>query len=219
MVNEPVLESIFSQIEEAHSVSPNRDEITVVGVIKNQPTEEANKLILSGLIKDIAENRVQAMRDRTGLLPATRHIIGHLQTNKVKLALSLSDMIQSVDSLHLLEEIEHQSEKMAKTAKILLQINIAQEACKFGAEKEQLPELLKRVSEMPHIRVEGLMAIMPIETKLAYYQAMYELFEETKIKISGENIQMRYLSMGMSSDFQQAVSCGANMVRLGRCLF
>ena len=63
------------------------------------------------------------------------------------------------------------------------------------------------------------MAIMPIETKLAYYQAMYELFEETKIKISGENIQMRYLSMGMSSDFQQAVSCGANMVRLGRCLF
>ena len=65
MVNEPVLESIFSQIEEAHSVSPNRDEITVVGVIKNQPTEEANKLILSGLIKDIAENRVQAMRDRT----------------------------------------------------------------------------------------------------------------------------------------------------------
>lgn len=219
MIYEHSLESIFSQLEEAHEVSPNRDEMTVVGVIKNQSTEDANALISSGLIKDVAENRVQALRDRIGLLEAKRHIIGHLQTNKVKLALTLCDMIQSVDSMHLLQEIEKQAEKLNKTIEILFQINIANEEIKFGAKKENLPELLKAASEMPHVRVEGLMAIMPVETKIAYYQEMYALFEEYKTKSFGENIRMKYLSMGMSGDFQQAVSCGANMVRLGRCLF
>lgn len=219
MISDQVLESVFSQLEEAHEVSPNQDPITIVGVIKNQTTEDANLLISSGIVRDIAENRVQALRDRVGLLAAKRHIIGHLQTNKARLAIALCDMIQSVDSLRLLGEIEKQAEKLNKTIEILFQINIANEEVKFGAKKEELPELFKYASEMRYVQVKGLMAIMPVETKIAYYQEMYDLFEESKIKVQAENIEMQYLSMGMSGDFQQAVSCGANMVRLGRCLF
>ena len=164
------LDTIYQRIEHARETSPTGEAVTVVAVIKNQPTQAANALIQEG-IGIVAENRVQALRDRgADLLPSQRHIIGHLQTNKVKIAVTLADMIQSVDSMRLLHEIEKQSGQLGKKTEILFQVNIAKEESKFGADKEDLPFLLRAASEMEHVTVRGLMAIMPIETKVLYYR-------------------------------------------------
>jgi len=200
------------------------DSVKIVGVVKYQSVEDANALISEGSVTDIAENYVQALVERNNLfLPAKRHLIGHLQTNKVKAAISVADMIQSVDSVKLLREIEKQAAKISKPVEVLLQVNIAREEAKTGIFEEQLDELILSASEMPHIRVKGLMSIMPIETKLLYYQKMYALFIDKREylvhNICSNNISMDYLSMGMSSDYETAIKCGSNMIRLGRCLF
>lgn len=211
-------EYIKNEIERAKLKSPDKEEITIVGVTKNQPVEAANEIIRGG-ITIIAENRVQAMKEKSELLlPSSRHLIGHLQTNKVKFALELFDLIQSVDSERLLLEIDKTAAKLSKTAEIFFQVNIAREEIKFGMFKEELPHMLSVASELENIKVSGLMAIMPIDTKEEYYRNMYDLYVESKQK-GYKNINLKYLSMGMSNDYSEAISCGANMVRLGRCLF
>ena len=211
-------EYIKNEIEKAKLKSPDKEEITIVGVTKNQPVEAANEIIRGG-INIIAENRVQAMKEKSELLlPSRRHLIGHLQTNKVKSALELFDLIQSVDSERLLLEIDKTAAKLSKPAEIFFQVNIAREEIKFGMFKEELPHMLSVASELENIKVSGLMAIMPIYTKEEYYRNMYDLYVESKQK-GYKNINLKYLSMGMSNDYSEAISCGANMVRLGRCLF
>lgn len=217
------LEIIKTKIQEAKQASPSKDDITLVAVVKNRTNDEINSIIKAGAT-EIAENRVQALRDRgEDILPAKRHIIGHLQTNKAKLAVSLADMIQSIDSIHLLKEVGKAASSLNKNIEVLFQINIANEATKFGAPKKKLNELIQTAGKIPNITVRGLMAIMPIETKLLYYKEMYEIFLDNREKIMhniyNDNIHMDFLSMGMSGDFLQAISCGANMVRLGHCLF
>ena len=212
--------SIKKTIEEARLKSPNKDDVVIVGVTKNHPVEAANDIISNG-ISIIAENRVQAMKEKIDsslLLPSKRHLIGHLQTNKVKLSLDIFDLIQSVDSERLLLTISKEAAKKSIVAEIFFQVNIAREEIKFGMFKEDLPEMLSLASELENIRVSGLMSIMPVETREKYYRDMYELFMNEKTK-SYKNVNLKFLSMGMSGDYIQAVSCGANMVRLGRCLF
>lgn len=212
------LKEIKSDIAEAQAYSPYRGDVTIVGVTKNQTAEAANEIIKNG-ITVVAENRVQAMKEKADLLlPSKRHLIGHLQTNKVKVALSLFDLIQSVDSERLLLEIDKEAKKLGITAEIFFQVNIAREEIKFGMFKEDLPKILQTASELENIKVSGLMSIMPIETKDDYYKNMYDLFAEMQNK-NGGNIDLKFLSMGMSGDFCTAVRYGANMVRLGRCLF
>lgn len=211
-------EYIKNEIEKAKQKSPDKEEITIVGVTKNQHVEAANEIIRGG-INIIAENRVQAMKEKSELLlPSSRHLIGHLQTNKVRSALELFDLIQSVDSEKLLLEIDKTAAKLSKPAEIFFQVNIAREEIKFGMFKEELPHMLSVASELENIKVSGLMAIMPIDTKEEYYRNMYDLYAESKQK-RYKNINLKYLSMGMSNDYSEAISCGANMVRLGRCLF
>lgn len=217
-------EDIKKRIENARGEAGLAKSVKIVGVVKYQTIEDANALILKGGITDIAENYVQALTERAQyFLPSTRHLIGHLQTNKVKQALAVSDVIQSVDSVKLLKELEKQASKLEKTIDVLFQVNIAKEDAKTGIFEENLDELFFAASEMPHVRVKGLMSIMPIETKLLYYQKMYALFLDKRDylvhNICSDNISMDYLSMGMSSDYETAVRCGSNMVRLGRCLF
>ena len=212
------LKVIKSDIAEAQALSPFRGDVTIVGVTKNQPTEAANEIIKNG-ITVIAENRVQAMKEKYDcLLPSKKHLIGHLQTNKVKAALELFDLIQSVDSERLLLDIDKEAKKKGITAEIFFQVNIAREEIKFGMFKEDLPKMLQTASGMENIKVSGLMAIMPIDTKDDYYKNMYDLFAESQNK-NGGNIDLKFLSMGMSGDFRTAVKYGSNMVRLGRCLF
>ena len=204
---------IIAQTEAEHS-----EPVTLVVVTKNQTIDNANEAISCG-INDIGENRVQALAERNVLLkPAKRHLIGHLQTNKVKQAVLIADLIQSVDSVKLLNEINRQSKALNKNTEVLIQINIANEESKFGISPSMLAEMLNCAQEMTNITIRGLMAIMPIETKLKYYQGMYDIFLDNKQKIV-HNICMDFLSMGMSSDFETAVKFGSNMVRIGTYVF
>lgn len=219
----PDINKILQKIENAKEESPSKSPITIVGVVKYQTIEDANNLIQFG-IKDIAENYVQSLTERAPLfLPCKKHLIGHLQTNKVKAALLYADMIQSVDSIHLLQEIQKQSSKLNKTTEILIQVNISKEEAKSGCDVSEVNNLISFCAECPNISLKGLMAIMPIDKNPLFYQKMYELFIDKKEflvhNINSKNISMDYLSMGMSNDYELAVKCGANMLRLGRTLF
>ena len=150
------------------------------------------------------------------------HLIGHLQTNKVRQVVGMVSMIQSVDSVKLAKEISKQSEKNNVTTDILLEINIGREENKFGILTENLDEILENVSKLNNVRIKGLMAVPPVcDTKTDVYKFfdnMYKLFIDISDK-KLDNVFMDYLSMGMSGDYQEAIISGANMVRVGSALF
>lgn len=211
---------IENRIAEAKSRGGFDQDVTIVAVTKYQTIEDTNAAIKVGL-SNIGENYVQHLKEKDGLLlPCKRHFIGHLQTNKVKALLSMKDiaLIQSVDSVKLAAEIDKYSEKLGRTTEILLQVNIGDEEQKFGVEPADTVALVRDVSDFKHIKVKGLMATMPIEKDIRYYKEFKELFEKVKAcNISG--VDMDILSMGMSNDFEEAVECGSNMVRIGTALF
>lgn len=211
---------IENRISEAKTRGGFSQDVIIVAVTKYQTIEDTNAAIEVGL-SNIGENYVQHLKEKDGLLlPCNRHFIGHLQTNKVKALLSMKDisLIQSVDSVKLAAEIDKYSEKLGRTTDILLQVNIGDEEQKFGVEPADTVALARDVSDFEHIKVKGLMATMPIEKDIRYYKEFKELFEKVKdCNIPG--IDMDILSMGMSNDFEEAVECGSNMVRIGTALF
>ncbi len=211
---------IENRISEAKTRGGFSQDVIIVAVTKYQTIEDTNAAIEVGL-SNIGENYVQHLKEKDGLLlPCNRHFIGHLQTNKVKALLSMKDisLIQSVDSVKLAAEIDKYSEKLGRTTEILLQVNIGDEEQKFGVEPADTVALVRDVSDFEHIKVKGLMATMPIEKDIRYYKEFKELFEKVKdCNIPG--IDMDILSMGMSNDFEEAVECGSNMVRIGTALF
>ena len=211
---------IENRISEAKARGGFSQDVTIVAVTKYQTIEDTNAAIEVGL-SNIGENYVQHLKEKDALLlPCKRHFIGHLQTNKVKALLSMKDisLIQSVDSVKLAAEIDKYSEKLGRTTEILLQVNIGDEEQKFGVEPADTVALVRDVSDFEHIKVKGLMATMPIEKDIRYYKEFKELFEKVKAcNISG--VDMDILSMGMSNDFEEAVECGSNMVRIGTALF
>lgn len=211
---------IENRIAEAKTRGGFSHDVIIVAVTKYQTIEDTNAAIEVGL-SNIGENYVQHLKEKDALLlPCKRHFIGHLQTNKVKALLSMKDiaLIQSVDSVKLATEIDKYSEKLGRTTEILLQVNIGDEEQKFGVEPADTVALVRDVSDFEHIKVKGLMATMPIEKDMRYYKEFKELFEKVKAcNISG--VDMDILSMGMSNDFEEAVECGSNMVRIGTALF
>lgn len=211
---------IENRIAEAKTRGGFSQDVIIVAVTKYQTIEDTNAAIEVGL-SNIGENYVQHLKEKDALLlPCKRHFIGHLQTNKVKALLSMKDiaLIQSVDSVKLATEIDKYSEKLGRTTEILLQVNIGDEEQKFGVEPADTVALVRDVSDFEHIKVKGLMATMPIEKDIRYYKEFKELFEKVKAcNISG--VDMDILSMGMSNDFEEAVECGSNMVRIGTALF
>ncbi len=197
-------------------------DITLVCVTKNFGAEDIETALECG-ITDIGENRVQEMCGKYELVkPQKWHLIGHLQTNKVKYIIDKTDMIQSVDSVHLLEEIERQAEKHGVTAQILLQVNTSGEQTKFGTSPEELYELAHRASGMEHVKVRGLMTIAPLYVNNVsdrlHFCNTHKLYIDIAEK-KYDNISMDYLSMGMSGDFEEAIMCGSNMVRVGSAIF
>ena len=211
---------IENRIAEAKTRGGFSHDVIIVAVTKYQTIEDTNAAIEVGL-SNIGENYVQHLKEKDALLlPCKGHFIGHLQTNKVKALLSMKDiaLIQSVDSVKLATEIDKYSEKLGRTTEILLQVNIGDEEQKFGVEPADTVALVRDVSDFEHIKVKGLMATMPIEKDIRYYKEFKELFEKVKAcNISG--VDMDILSMGMSNDFEEAVECGSNMVRIGTALF
>ncbi len=208
---------ILQEINQITQTNGIGQEVTLVAVTKNQPIEVIPALAKTGIC-NFAENRVQALEERCNHMTGVKHLIGHLQTNKVKKAITTADLIQSVDSLRLARELDRCSSVLGKTTEVLIQVNIAKEPQKYGVEEEALDDLLYQVSRLANLRVRGLMAIMPIQTKVEYYSKMYDLYRNYAVK-KPYNISMDILSMGMSSDYALAVQYGSNMVRIGTALY
>ncbi len=208
---------ILAEIEQITASNGIGQAVTVVAVTKNQPVDVIPSLAEAG-VTEFAENRVPALVEKADLMPGKRHLIGHLQTNKVKKAISVADLIHSVDSLHLAKEISRCAVLTNRNVDILIQVNIAKEEQKFGVYEEDLDAFLQEVSLLPNMNIRGLMAIMPIETKDEYYSKMYEIYRNYA-ENKPYNISMNILSMGMSNDYATAVKYGANMVRIGTALY
>lgn len=172
----------------------------------------------------IGENKVQeycSKLDTLHLDNVEKHIIGHLQTNKVKYIAGRVDMIESVDSLKLAKEIEKQFKKADAVANILIEVNIGNEESKSGCDITQLDELIYQISELDNIKIKGLMTIPPVceaDEARRYFAKMHDKFLQIKEK-NIDNVSMDVLSMGMSADYEQAILEGSNIVRVGSAIF
>lgn len=210
--------------EAAQKVGKKREDITFLAATKTVDAEVINHAIALGL-DHIGENKVQELLskyDKYDLNNASLQFIGHLQTNKVKQIVDKVDLIQSVDSVKLASEISKQSLKIGKKMDILVEVNVGREENKSGIMPEQLEDLLVEIANFDGIAVRGLMAIPPIcdnTQKIAkYFDIMHNIFIDISTK-KLDNISMTILSMGMSSDYYEAILNGANMVRIGSSLF
>lgn len=175
-------------------------------------------------VTDIGENRVQAIREKLPLLEEkfSVHMIGRLQSNKVKYIIRDVCLIHSLDSLSLAQEIDRQAQKAGLRMPVLLQVNVAREPQKGGVEEESLLPFLRDCARLPGLKVKGLMAIMPLgaerDALSAYFRRMRELFEICRAEAAAE-ADVTELSMGMSQDYDLAARYGATMVRIGSALF
>ena len=218
------LEIIKEKIKKA-ALKANRspEEIKLVAVTKTATIEQIKEAISAG-IKIIGENKVQEAKEKYQILTADTewHLVGHLQTNKVKYAIEIFDCIQSVDSIKLAKEIDKRSLQFGKTTNVLVEVNVSGEETKYGIKPEEVELFLKEISEFSGIRVRGLMTIAPIEKDKEevrpYFRKLREISKEIKSK-NIKNVKMDYLSMGMTDDFEVAIEEGANMVRIGRGIF
>lgn len=218
---EEITENIAKAAEKSGRKS---EEITFLAATKTVEPVIINYAISLGL-RYIGENKVQELLSKYGeydLSNCNLQFIGHLQTNKVRQIIGKVSMIQSVDSIKLAQEISRQSVKNDVETDILLEVNIGREENKSGVLEENLYELIETASKLDKVHIRGLMTIPPVCDNKAevckFFDKMYKIF----IDISGktlDNVSMDYLSMGMSDDYEEAILCGANMVRVGSRLF
>lgn len=195
-------------------------DITLIAVTKTVPADAVREAWNLG-ITDFGENRVQDALPKIKAFPRGPrwHFIGHLQTNKVKQVLPVFDLIHSVDSLKLARAIQKEGEKINKKVSVLVQVNIGSEESKFGFSFEEVLPALEEMAGFSALKILGLMGIAPFspdpEQTRPYFRRLYQLFND--INVAGA--KMKYLSMGMTNDFEVAIEEGANMVRLGTALF
>lgn len=217
------IEKVRNDIKEACARSGrNYDDITILGVTKTVGADDIMCAVNEGIC-DLGENRVQEFMDKYGKIPNVKwHIIGHLQTNKVKYIIGKTKLIHSVDSLKLAEEIEKLSKKADVTTDILIEVNISGEETKSGISKEEILPLLEKLDEFSFVKVKGFMTMAPkfaSEDEIRQiFRNLYKIFVDISRK-KYNNISMEYLSMGMSSDYVIAVEEGANIVRIGSKIF
>jgi pyridoxal phosphate enzyme (YggS family) len=202
--------------------------VILVAAAKARTPEEVEKALRSG-VTYVGHNYVQEAERMIPLImevPQLRkvrwHMIGHLQKNKVKKAVRLFDMIETLDSWPLAKLVDRRCAAIGKTMPVLVEINSGREASKTGVLPEEVDDLVRRVSDLQHIRVQGLMTMGPRfgnpEDARPYFRATKEAFDRLA-RANLPNIEMQYLSMGMSNSYQVAIEEGANMVRLGTMLF
>lgn len=210
--------------EAAMKAGKTRDDITFLSATKTVEPEYINYAISLGL-SYIGENKVQELLskyDEYNLQNCSLQFIGHLQSNKVKQIVGKVDLIQSIDSIKLAKEVSKCSLKNNITSDILVEVNIGKEENKSGVMPEMLEELVEEISTLPAVNVKGLMTIPPICEKndeiRRYFEKMNRLFLDISSK-KLDNVSMDILSMGMSSDYYEAILEGANMVRIGSALF
>ena len=204
-------------------VNRSVDEVTLISVSKTKPLSMLQEAYDCGA-REYGENKVQEMTEKEGQLPKDIHwhMIGHLQTNKVKYIAPYVHLIHSVDSLKLAQEINRQGEKCNRSIPILIEVNIAEEESKFGIKKDETISLVREISKLPHVAIKGLMTIALFvddpEDNRVYFRGIKEL----SVDIANENIDnvcMDILSMGMTGDYMVAIEEGATMVRVGTGIF
>ncbi len=200
------------------------EDILLCAATKMNDAENVRQAIAAG-VDCCGENRVQELTAKLAedaYRGAPVHFIGHLQTNKVKQVVGKVDLIQSVDSVRLLEAIQKEALRQNICQDVLLEINIGEEASKSGFRKEDLPQTLEKMADFPNVRVRGLMAIPPICENFTknrkFFQEMCNLTVDITAK-KYDNVWVDILSMGMSDDFVEAIACGSTMIRVGTAIF
>ena len=200
-----------------------REEVTLIAVSKTKPVETLQEAYDLG-VRIFGENKVQELTAKYEALPKDIHwhMIGHLQTNKVKYIIDKAELIHSVDSLKLAETIEKEAAKHDLIADILVEVNVAEEESKFGMKMEEVIPFVEKVSAFPHVRVRGLMTIAPFvedpEENRSIFADLHKLYIDMKKK-NHDNDTVSVLSMGMTNDYEVAIEEGATMVRVGTGIF
>jgi len=199
-----------------------QENVTLVCVSKTRQIHEIKEAYASGA-RDFGENKVQELIEKYDSFDndVRWHFIGHLQTNKVKYIVGKVHLIHSLDSIHLLNEIEKRYAAKNEIASVLIQINIGKEASKTGIAAEEIGDLIKACAECNNVKVKGLMATIPIgddQSCGSYFAEMKTIFDNLKT-FEFKNVSMEFLSLGMSKDYKIAIDSGSNMIRLGESIF
>lgn len=218
---EKVLEEITAA---ARAAGREPGEVTLCAATKMNDAQAVRRAIAAG-VRICGENRVQELTAKladNAYAGAQVHFIGHLQTNKVKQVVGKVDLIQSVDSEHLLAAISREAQKQGLCQDILLEVNIGEETAKSGFAEEDILPLVDRIDSFSNIRLRGLMAIPPISRNpgdnLKFFLKMRQIYVDIRAK-KNDNVSVDCLSMGMSGDFADAVAAGSTMVRIGTAIF
>ena len=218
------LANVEKNIEQAcKNAGRSRDEVTLIAVSKTKPVEMLQE-IYDENIRDFGENKVQELCSKMEQLPSDIrwHMIGHLQRNKVKYIVGKVELIHSVDTYRLAEEINIQAKKQNVIVPILVEVNIAQEESKFGISAEDAILLVEEISKLENIRIKGLMTIAPYVENPEDNRLYFRKIKQLSVDITNKNIDnvfMEILSMGMTGDYMVAIEEGATMVRVGTGIF
>ena len=215
-----VRDNIEKALQRRTEIKQTGDFVILVGVTKNHPAEVITEALAAG-IQNIGENRVQEAKAKKELLGAGGywHLIGHLQTNKARQAVALFDLIESVDSEHLLAAVDKEAARINKVQDILLQLNIAHEEQKSGFARDEYLAVLPKLSQYEHVRVRGLMVIAPKTDDDSVIRAVFTAGYRCFCRLQQQLPEIDCLSMGMSGDYEIAIEEGANIVRVGTALF
>ena len=215
---------VLKKVEEA-CVRSGRDpkDVTLIAVSKTKPIEMIEEAMEAGA-RVFGENKVQELCDKYEQLPKDLHwhLIGHLQRNKVKYIVDKAELIHSVDSLKLAEEISKEALKKNVEVNILIEVNVAEEESKFGVSVEETLALVEEIAKLPGIHIQGLMTIAPYTTDPEENRPVFRTLKKLAVDIKKKNIDnvcMDVLSMGMTGDYQVAVEEGATLVRVGTGIF
>lgn len=201
----------------------NREDVTLIAVSKTKPVETLKEAYDLG-IRVFGENKVQELTQKYEVLPKDIHwhMIGHLQTNKVKYIIDKVDLIHSVDSLKLAQTVEKEAVKHGLVKDILIEVNVAEEESKFGLRMEEVIPFLEQISGFSHVRVRGLMTIAPFVENAEENRSIFADLHKLSVDIEKKNIDnvnVSILSMGMTNDYEVAIEEGATMVRVGTGIF
>ena len=218
------LQDVQSKIESAcKRAGREPKEVTLIAVSKTKPEEMLQTIYDCG-VRDFGENKVQELTRKIEALPndIKWHMIGHLQTNKVKYIVGSVELIHSVDSIHLAKEISKQSVKKHVVSHILIEVNVAEEESKFGLKIDEVLSAIKEISKLPNLKIDGLMTIAPYVINPEDNRNFFRRIKQLAVDISEQNIDnvsMNILSMGMTGDYEVAIEEGATIVRVGTGIF
>ena len=204
----------------ASRVGRHASSVTLVAVSKAMPLDVIREGVEAG-VTVLGENRVQEARDKIAVLPgiATWHLVGHLQTNKAKLAIQLFELIHSLDSLKLAQVLERHGQQLAKPVRCLIEVNLGGEESKSGMTEDGLRPLLEAAAGFRHLRIEGLMALPPFLPDPEQSRPYFRRLRTLRDKLRDEGFPLAELSMGMTHDFEVAIEEGATLVRIGTAIF